>query len=74
MKSSGSLSVTSLKQYGVTKQISTAGPIEADLQRTVELEKTRSPSRAAGMFSGTQEKCATCEKMAYRLEKVGFDP
>ncbi|KAL5706341.1 hypothetical protein ACHQM5_024524 [Ranunculus cassubicifolius] len=31
---------------------------------------TRSPSKAAGMFSGTQEKCATCGKTAYPLEKV----
>ncbi|KAF6160955.1 hypothetical protein GIB67_007596, partial [Kingdonia uniflora] len=30
----------------------------------------RSPSKAAGMFSGTQEKCATCGKTAYPLEKV----
>lgn len=33
--------------------------------------QTRSPSKAAGMFSGTQEKCATCAKTAYPLEKVG---
>ncbi|XP_058099537.1 LIM domain-containing protein WLIM2b-like isoform X1 [Magnolia sinica] len=33
-------------------------------------ELTRSPSKAAGMFSGTQEKCATCGKTAYPLEKV----
>jgi hypothetical protein len=33
--------------------------------------QTRSPSKAAGMFSGTQEKCATCGKTAYPLEKVG---
>ncbi|XP_065872035.1 LIM domain-containing protein WLIM2b [Euphorbia lathyris] len=33
-------------------------------------EFTRSPSKAAGMFSGTQEKCATCGKTAYPLEKV----
>ncbi|XP_006649807.1 LIM domain-containing protein WLIM2a [Oryza brachyantha] len=31
---------------------------------------TRSPSKAARMFSGTQEKCATCGKTAYPLEKV----
>ncbi|KAH0458218.1 hypothetical protein IEQ34_013533 [Dendrobium chrysotoxum] len=31
---------------------------------------TRSPSKAAGMFSGTQEKCAICSKTAYPLEKV----
>ncbi|KAK4487286.1 hypothetical protein RD792_006108 [Penstemon davidsonii] len=29
----------------------------------------RSPSKAAGMFSGTQDKCATCGKTAYPLEK-----
>ncbi|KAK8643460.1 hypothetical protein V6N13_012759 [Hibiscus sabdariffa] len=33
-------------------------------------ELTRSPSKAASMFSGTQEKCATCSKTAYPLEKV----
>nr|BAM13340.1 LIM domain-containing protein [Oryza latifolia] len=33
-------------------------------------ELTRSPSKAARMFSGTQEKCATCFKTAYPLEKV----
>ncbi|GAB4831873.1 LIM domain-containing protein WLIM2a [Ancistrocladus abbreviatus] len=33
-------------------------------------ELTRSPSKAAGMFSGTQEKCATCGKTVYPLEKV----
>lgn len=27
------------RQYGVTKPISTAGPTEADIQRTLELEK-----------------------------------
>lgn len=31
---------------------------------------TKSPSKAAGMFSGTQDKCATCGKTAYPLEKV----
>ncbi|CAN6568911.1 unnamed protein product [Malus baccata var. baccata] len=34
-------------------------------------ELTRSPSKAASMFSGTQDKCATCGKTAYPLEKVG---
>ncbi|KAK9058154.1 hypothetical protein SSX86_022994 [Deinandra increscens subsp. villosa] len=28
-----------------------------------------SPSKAAGMFSGTQEKCVTCGKTTYSLEK-----
>lgn len=35
--------------------------------------QTRSPSKAAGMFSGTQDKCATCGKTAYPLEKVKFE-
>ncbi|KAL0382085.1 UNVERIFIED_CONTAM: LIM domain-containing protein WLIM2a [Sesamum calycinum] len=32
--------------------------------------QTRLPSKTAGMFSGTQDKCATCGKTAYPLEKV----
>ncbi|KAJ6900229.1 LIM domain-containing protein WLIM2b-like [Populus alba x Populus x berolinensis] len=36
----------------------------------VPCNTTRSPSKAASMFSGTQEKCATCGKTAYPLEKV----
>nr|GME04927.1 LIM domain-containing protein WLIM2b-like [Ipomoea batatas]GME21588.1 LIM domain-containing protein WLIM2b-like [Ipomoea batatas] len=36
-------------------------------------ELTRSPSKAASMFSGTQEKCATCGKTAYPLEKYYSD-
>jgi len=35
-------------------------------------ELTRTPSKAARMFSGTQDKCATCGKTAYPLEKVIF--
>ncbi|KAF9588248.1 hypothetical protein IFM89_008660 [Coptis chinensis] len=34
------------------------------------IESTRSPTKAARMFSGTQDKCATCCKRAYLLEKV----
>lgn len=33
-------------------------------------EMTRSPSKVSMMFSGTQDKCATCGKTAYPLEKV----
>ncbi|KAL1207958.1 LIM domain-containing protein WLIM2b [Cardamine amara subsp. amara] len=33
-------------------------------------ELTRTPSRVAGRFSGTQEKCATCSKTVYPIEKV----
>lgn len=43
-------------------------PIKSAEKLTPEL--TRSPSKAARMFSGTQEKCATCGKTAYPLEKV----
>ncbi|KAL4383015.1 hypothetical protein GQ457_15G009590 [Hibiscus cannabinus] len=31
---------------------------------------TRSPSRLAPLFSGTQDKCGVCNKIAYPLEKV----
>ncbi|KAK8538033.1 hypothetical protein V6N12_044172 [Hibiscus sabdariffa] len=31
---------------------------------------TRSPSRLASFFSGTQDKCGVCNKTAYPLEKV----
>jgi poly(A) polymerase len=29
------------KQYGITKPLSLLGPVEADLQRTAELERVR---------------------------------
>lgn len=35
--------------------------------------QTKLPSKAAGMFSGTQDKCATCGKTAYPLEKVCYE-
>ncbi|KAL5727542.1 LIM domain-containing protein WLIM2a [Ranunculus cassubicifolius] len=31
---------------------------------------SRAPSKLSAMFSGTQDKCATCNKTAYPLEKV----
>lgn len=33
------LPLAGARQYGVTQPISTAGPTEADLQKTLELEK-----------------------------------
>ncbi|KAL6972749.1 Nuclear poly(A) polymerase 4 [Sarracenia purpurea var. burkii] len=39
MSSGGLRVVPSPKQYGVTRPISTAGPTDSDLQRTLELEK-----------------------------------
>ncbi|KAG6532568.1 LIM domain-containing protein WLIM2b-like [Zingiber officinale] len=35
-----------------------------------EKELTRVPSKVSSMFSGTQERCASCNKTAYPLEKV----
>ncbi|XP_078174527.1 LIM domain-containing protein WLIM2b-like [Carex rostrata] len=40
------------------------------VEKKITPELTRSPSKAATMFCGTQEKCATCGKTAYPLEKV----
>ncbi|KAK7385738.1 hypothetical protein VNO78_31572 [Psophocarpus tetragonolobus] len=37
---------------------------------SMEGSHTRSPSKDASMFSGTQEKFASCVKTAYPLEKV----
>ncbi|KAH0641700.1 hypothetical protein KY290_033301 [Solanum tuberosum] len=33
----------------------------------------RSPSKLSSLFSGTQEKCASCKKTVYPLEKVTVD-
>ncbi|KAG6536861.1 hypothetical protein ZIOFF_001937 [Zingiber officinale] len=35
-----------------------------------QIFKTRVPSKVSSMFSGTQERCASCNKTAYPLEKV----
>ncbi|KAJ8513701.1 hypothetical protein OPV22_004135 [Ensete ventricosum] len=35
-----------------------------------EKELTRTPSKVSSMFSGTQDKCASCKKTAYPLEKL----
>ncbi|KDP25467.1 hypothetical protein JCGZ_20623 [Jatropha curcas] len=34
---------------------------------------TRTPSKFSSMFSGTQDKCARCNKTAYPLEKVSVE-
>ncbi|KAK9147857.1 hypothetical protein Scep_006614 [Stephania cephalantha] len=36
-------------------------------------EMNRTPSKLSSMFSGTQDKCATCHKTAYPLEKVNVE-
>ncbi|PKA55086.1 Pollen-specific protein SF3 [Apostasia shenzhenica] len=46
-------------------------PAKSSEKLTPELN--RSPSKAASMFSGTQEKCAICFKTAYPLEKVSVE-
>ncbi|KAJ6326787.1 hypothetical protein OIU78_013802 [Salix suchowensis] len=33
---------------------------------------TKAPSKLSSMFSGTQDKCASCKKTAYPLEKVSY--
>ncbi|CAN4111601.1 unnamed protein product [Withania somnifera] len=34
---------------------------------------TRAPSKLSAMFSGTQDKCAACDKTVYPLEKVTME-
>ncbi|XP_039142771.1 LIM domain-containing protein WLIM2b-like isoform X2 [Dioscorea cayenensis subsp. rotundata] len=36
-------------------------------------ELTRTPSKLSSMFSGTQDKCAVCNKTAYPLEKLTME-
>ncbi|KAJ3682681.1 hypothetical protein LUZ60_012908 [Juncus effusus] len=45
-------------------------PAKSASAEKITPELTKSPSKAARMFSGTQEKCATCGKTAYPIEKV----
>ncbi|KAH9612553.1 hypothetical protein KSS87_010599 [Heliosperma pusillum] len=49
-----------------------SGNFNKNFQSRTSLSKThtRSPSKAARMFSGTQEKCSTCSKTVYPIEKV----
>jgi len=42
----------------------------ADKSSDAKPELTRSSSKAARMFAGTQEKCLTCSKTVYPIEKV----
>ncbi|PON92035.1 Zinc finger, LIM-type [Trema orientale] len=36
-------------------------------------ELSRAPSKLSSLFSGTQDKCATCSKTVYPLEKVSLE-
>ncbi|KAF3558141.1 hypothetical protein F2Q69_00018106 [Brassica cretica] len=37
------------------------------------ISKTRAPSKLSSFFSGTQDKCASCHKTVYPLEKVNME-
>ncbi|XP_021735767.1 LIM domain-containing protein WLIM2b-like [Chenopodium quinoa] len=39
-------------------------------QSSAKRELSKSSSKLSSMFSGTQDKCATCKKIAYPLEKI----
>ncbi|XP_042430075.1 LIM domain-containing protein PLIM2b-like [Zingiber officinale] len=38
-----------------------------------EKEQAKAPSKVSSMFSGTQDKCASCHKTAYPLEKISVE-
>ncbi|KAG6533398.1 hypothetical protein ZIOFF_002821 [Zingiber officinale] len=38
-----------------------------------EKEQGKAPSKVSSMFSGTQDKCASCNKTAYPLEKISVE-
>ncbi|URE12584.1 Poly(A) polymerase predicted RNA binding domain [Musa troglodytarum] len=61
----GSPSPPAPRQYGITKPISTAGPTEADLKRTTELEKFLAD---AGLYE-TEEEAIKREKVLGELGK-----
>ncbi|XP_008798549.1 nuclear poly(A) polymerase 4-like [Phoenix dactylifera] len=54
------------RQYGITKPISTAGPTEADLQRTKELEKFLLDS---GLYE-SKEEAAKREEILREIDKI----
>ncbi|KAF1898499.1 hypothetical protein Lal_00032079 [Lupinus albus] len=57
---------SSTMQFGVTKPISMAGPMSADLQKTMELEKFLADS---GIYE-TMEEAAKREEVLHRLRQV----
>ncbi|XP_020084215.1 LIM domain-containing protein WLIM2b-like [Ananas comosus] len=54
------------KETGSFSKKFPAGGKSADKQN----ELSRTPSKLSSMFSGTQDKCATCKKTVYPLEKL----
>ncbi|RAL44389.1 hypothetical protein DM860_011666 [Cuscuta australis] len=59
-----------LKEKGVTVRSQSCYFIE---KKSYILMQARTPSKLSSVFSGTQEKCATCNKTVYPLEKVTVD-
>ncbi|XP_060219058.1 nuclear poly(A) polymerase 4-like isoform X2 [Lycium barbarum] len=57
------------KQYGVTKPLSLAGPMEADIQRTKELEKFLV---GAGLYESVEE-AAKREEVLCQLKQIVMD-
>ncbi|CAL5038994.1 unnamed protein product [Urochloa decumbens] len=57
------------KQYGITKPLSLLGPVEADLQRTAELEKFLVE---AGLYESTEES-AKREEVLGKLDQIVKD-
>lgn len=68
MSSEGSSDLNT-KQYGVTKPISMAGPTEADLQRTLELEKFLVD---AGLYE-SKEEAEKREEVLRRIRQIAKD-
>ncbi|KNA11190.1 hypothetical protein SOVF_137490 [Spinacia oleracea] len=52
------------------KNFQSPAKLLAEKSPDLKPQLTRSPSKAASMFSGTQEKCTTCSKTVYPIEKV----
>ncbi|XP_057473140.1 nuclear poly(A) polymerase 4-like isoform X2 [Actinidia eriantha] len=69
MGSEGLSMIPSPKQYGVTRPISTAGPADVDLQRTVELEKFLVD---AGLYE-SEEEAAKREEVLGRIKEIVKD-
>ncbi|PSR96145.1 Nuclear poly(A) polymerase [Actinidia chinensis var. chinensis] len=69
MGSEGLSMIPSPKQYGVTRPISTAGPVDVDLQRTVELEKFLVD---AGLYE-SEEEAAKREEVLGRIKEIVKD-
>ncbi|XP_010523732.1 PREDICTED: LIM domain-containing protein PLIM2c-like [Tarenaya hassleriana] len=52
-----------------SKNFQTAGKTE----KSSDAPQTRAPNRLSSFFSGTQDKCAACQKTVYPLEKMTME-